>query len=259
MILEQETFEKYGYKLEEVKTTKHPIIIKCDYCNSITEIECRKITRSKNPKHNCSRAECHSQKSSESMRVLNKNLGIYPEIGDKFGRLMVLGEVEYGKRNNILSQYNSAFVECKCECGKIEKIRCVGLKNGRTKNCGKKCPIRKYGKENINFKGHEKIYASKWIQIQNNAKSGNRKFEITIQQIWDLFLKQNRKCALSGLYLEIANGSKNNAASIDRIDSSKGYTPDNIQWVHKRVNIMKNVATQEEFIEWCRKITKANI
>ena len=45
-------------------------------------------------------------------------------------------------------------------------------------------------------------------------------------------------------------------ASLDRIDSSKGYVPGNIQWVHKDVNWMKGSFTQEYFVNICKKISK---
>ena len=37
------------------------------------------------------------------------------------------------------------------------------------------------------------------------------------------------------------------AASVDRIDSSKGYTPDNIQIISRRANLLKNDGKLEEF------------
>jgi len=42
-----------------------------------------------------------------------------------------------------------------------------------------------------------------------------------------------------------------NTASLDRIDSSKGYIEGNVQWVHKMVNMSKQQYTQEEFINMC--------
>jgi len=48
-------------------------------------------------------------------------------------------------------------------------------------------------------------------------------------------------------------------ASLDRIDSSKGYVKGNLQWVHKDINMMKNHYNQKYFIEICKKVaTNAN-
>jgi len=78
---------------------------------------------------------------------------------------------------------------------------------------------------------------------------------ITIEDAWDLFLKQDKKCALTGLLLKIDIKS-NGTALLDRIDSSKGYTIDNIQWVHKDINFMKKNYSQDYFIEMCKKVVE---
>ena len=44
--------------------------------------------------------------------------------------------------------------------------------------------------------------------------------------------------------------------SPDRIDSSKGYTKDNIQFVCNRVNAMKNNMNTEELLYFCKKIVE---
>lgn len=83
-------------------------------------------------------------------------------------------------------------------------------------------------------------------------------FEITIEQIWELFLKQNRKCALSGELLYFYPEDKRNT-SLDRKDSDIGYKIDNIQWVHKDLNIMKMDCPNEKFINWCKKVADYNL
>ena len=40
-------------------------------------------------------------------------------------------------------------------------------------------------------------------------------------------------------------------ASLDRIDSKKGYTIDNVQWVYKKINMMKQNYDQKEFVNLC--------
>ena len=110
------------------------------------------------------------------------------------------------------------------------------------------------------YKGYKEISGTFWYTFINSAKVRNIDVEIDINYIWDLFLKQNRKCALSGedIYFPKMWAEKG-TASLDRIDSSKGYIKGNVQWVHKYVNLMKNRLTQEYFLELCNKITKYSI
>lgn len=45
-------------------------------------------------------------------------------------------------------------------------------------------------------------------------------------------------------------------ASPDRIDSSLGYTKDNVQWVHKDVNTIKWDLSHDRFVKLCKTITE---
>lgn len=74
--------------------------------------------------------------------------------------------------------------------------------------------------------------------------------------VWELFLKQERKCALSKEEIRFPSNykDKTGTASLDRIDSNLGYVEGNVQWVHKDVNKMKSDFSEEYFICWCKKI-----
>jgi hypothetical protein len=80
---------------------------------------------------------------------------------------------------------------------------------------------------------------------------------LTIEFLWELFEKQQGKCALSGVELVLepsqmgARKRQNHTASLDRIESNGGYTKDNVQWVHKTLNAMKSDLPQADFIAWC--------
>lgn len=94
-----------------------------------------------------------------------------------------------------------------------------------------------------------------WARVKGNAKSRGHNVGITVQQAWELFCTQNKCCALSGEQLSF--DKLNCTASLDRKDSSKHYTMDNIQWVHKTVNKIKNTLSDGELREWCLKITRS--
>ena len=68
----------------------------------------------------------------------------------------------------------------------------------------------------------------------------------------ELYYKQEGKCALSGeILIKIAledKGINKYNVSIDRINSSKGYTKDNIQLVGAIINIMKNDIDEKDFM-----------
>ena len=82
-----------------------------------------------------------------------------------------------------------------------------------------------------------------------------KEFLITIEDAEHQLQKQNFKCALSGKELKISRfRQEDKTASLDRIDSNKGYIKGNIQWIHKDLNYMKNDLSQDDFIHWCREI-----
>jgi hypothetical protein len=124
------------------------------------------------------------------------------------------------------------------------------------KSCG--CLRKRSREQSPTFKGREQINGTLWSQIRTNAFRRNYPFVVTLHQAWDLFLKQNRKCALSGLELKFGTRyyGEETTASLDRIDSSRGYEGNNIQWVHKDINWMKQDFSQSEFIAYCKLVSE---
>lgn len=81
------------------------------------------------------------------------------------------------------------------------------------------------------------------------AKDRGIEWRLTIDDFKNTF---NGSCSLTGwdIHMDYGRGT----ASLDRIDNSKGYRIDNIQWVHAMVNMAKNKYTQERFIEMCKAV-----
>lgn len=174
------------------------------------------------------------------------------------------------KKFNMLKVTDESFVKgvgykskrlwkCVCDCGNITTVSTNDLKNGHTRSCG--CLKYKIQSESPVWQGYGNISKNYFTKIKNTAKKGDRKFNLNIKYLSDLFDKQHGLCALSGLKIDFGYGRswrRNNTASLDRIDSSKGYIKNNVQWVHKDINRMKSNFEQNKFIQYCYLIGKYN-
>lgn len=188
----------------------------------------------------------------------------YDLTNEPFGKLVA--------KNLTGKQYEDRSKEwfCECECGGTRLVRAHHLTRNIVTDCGcvnKDRMINNNPGKGIirsqhrNWKGCGELPGSYWRIVNHGAKVRNLKFEITIEDAWNQFLKQDRKCALTGieLYFPILSSDKHRSsgnASLDRIDSNKGYTKDNIQWVFKIVNKMKMELDEEIFVSMCEAVIK---
>lgn len=101
---------------------------------------------------------------------------------------------------------------------------------------------------------HHTIPNYVWANLTRGAKDRNLEVTITINDIWNLFIQQSKRCALTGWDVEFVRRKAATTASVDRIDSSKGYTLDNIQIVHKKVNKLKMDFSENDFFAMCKAI-----
>lgn len=151
---------------------------------------------------------------------------------------------------------------CKCECGAIKEITSSNFRKGSgTSKCNK---CGRGAKKSHNNKSVGELTGIYWRHLILAAKQRNIEFDITIEEAWQLFLNQNKKCKLSGKDLFMGfwdrtkqgrNKNVKGTASLDRIDSNKPYTIENCQWIHKDINWIKNKLDQDYFLEICANIT----
>lgn len=96
-----------------------------------------------------------------------------------------------------------------------------------------------------------------------NILRRNKLVEITIQDLKEKWELQDGICEFSGVKLILSSYSKIHknpiyTASLDRIDSDKGYIKGNIRWVSRAINYMKNNMTDDMVWELCD-IIKENL
>ena len=151
-----------------------------------------------------------------------------------------------GQRCNMLLPIKPACIdgvhcwECKCDCGKTVYKTSTSLRHAKPYSCG--CT-------NLNYFGYKDLSKSQWNNVVDSARNRGIPVNITIEDAWNQYEKQNRLCALTNLPITLsAKGRNKSTASLDRIDNDKPYDLDNIQWVHKVINMTRGTLTIEEFV-----------
>lgn len=165
--------------------------------------------------------------------------------GRKFERLYVVGRSENSR--NGQSRWH-----VRCDCGSEKTVYGCHLTAGNSKSCGCLSKALASSRSFRGVGGVSKTYFTSLIRGARGDK-GRRpvEFNVTMEYLAELLEDQKNKCALSGLPIEVRRGG---TASVDRIDSSKGYIEGNVQWLHKDVNMMKRHYTQEYFTHLCKLI-----
>jgi hypothetical protein len=83
--------------------------------------------------------------------------------------------------------------------------------------------------------------------IRKSQKRKQHDFDITIEYLKEVWNKQDGKCAISKIPLihSLHTNNHNIMASLDRIDSAKGYIKGNVQFLSCALNYAKNSGTDE--------------
>lgn len=205
----------------------------CQLCGKIFEIQ--GITKLKNKK------DCGCRTPTRYERFKKDKIGL------RCGKLLV---IEHSRTEN----YNNYFI-CKCDCGNYTEVASSNIRKGVTESCGR-CK-GEYNKKSMNNKFQE--IPIKFIKsIKNGADTRGLEYSLNNEFLWNLYLKQSRKCALSGRKIFFDTDTYKNTASLDRIDSRKGYIESNVEWVHKDINRMKNLYPKDYFLSVCDDIHKNN-
>lgn len=162
-------------------------------------------------------------------------------------------------------------IETKCnKCGKIfhksknyyNRTVKKGQKHYCSLNCSPKAGISNFkGKRGIYHKSKHPVPFSYYLR---NCRRRNKEFDLNSEYLVELWNKQEGKCAYTHIPLTIINYKNSGkvdfryAASIDRIDSNKGYIQGNVQFISTSINFMKNKMSDEQTKEFISLIRKSN-
>lgn len=152
-----------------------------------------------------------------------------------------------------------------CICGESDPKNFYKTRKGTCKSCVLKDAKNKYNNLTEEDKSSYIKKQGKWqdnnflkyrlLQAKSRAKSKGIVCEIDVDYLKYLLIKQNNKCFYSGIEMEM-NRAGSYTASIDRIDSNKGYVVGNIVFVIWAVNTMKNDLSEDEFLNIIKLISE---
>lgn len=144
---------------------------------------------------------------------------------------------------------------------KVYKSRCYA--------CSRK--LRTLNRENTLRNGSIEDFMKGELLVakdRTKKRGKNHEFDITLDFLMELLEKQDGLCAVSGIKMLTTTHRDEcpedmrvnpNKLSIDRIDSKRGYTQDNVQLVCCWVNLMKLDVSIDVFKERCRLISSTSI
>lgn len=161
------------------------------------------------------------------------------------------------------------YYKCRCDCGGIYEVSWPDIKSNKSTRC-KICNLNEYiinsqegvkrfGQKNPNYRGSEDV-PGRWLsRAKSNAEVRDLCFNVTLEDLQHQWEVQKGLCFYSGVPLIFAKDGEtcdtvkhiSMVASLDRTDSSKGYTADNITWVSKTINYLKMDLSSDQFIKVC--------
>ena len=159
-----------------------------------------------------------------------------------YGKLTVLSEAPRGK-------WREMRVNCRCECGVEKVIDWNGVRQRLVTSCGG-CRRRTSDKD--------QVAKSAYRDARSRRPKG---FSLSMKNVREIIF--DTKCRYCGANPETkevnkvrADGTRPShpAHTIDRLDSSKGYTRENSVPACWTCNEMKMARTEDEFIEACKRV-----
>lgn len=165
-------------------------------------------------------------------------------------RFGYLTAIRYCHWTEFNTPKNKTMWLCRCDCGKERLVDSADLRNLSITSCGCKNGDKVY-------KGYYDLSGTYYKSIINGAKIRNLDFDLSKEYLWELYIKQDKKCALTGLDIKLERRFGHGftqTASLDRIDNSKGYIVGNVQWVHKSINFFKRGYSEDKLYKYCKLI-----
>lgn len=155
-------------------------------------------------------------------------------------------------------------MECRCECGRTKTVSLWDLRSGKTKTCGLNHPFY----EDRSRPAFNTIYRDAY---RKRALKVGLAFTINEQEFRELTQRSCHYCGSAPSSISMVRGSRNAKRGqkrtgtllsqyiyngLDRIDSAKGYTLDNVVPCYGVCNHAKHTMPYDEFVAWLDRVAE---
>lgn len=181
--------------------------------------------------------------------------------GEKYGDYIALEAIQYTTKNNTVEKQ----WKCIDDLGNIKYFRARKLTTLKSSE-ENKILYDKNLEVLVKNNKHQYGVRNKYYQnYKNNALSRNHIFELLFDDFNNVIIQNCYYCGQEPQFndrwikIEHKNQPKLAYNGIDRVDSLKGYTINNVVPCCSKCNLMKNIFTSEEFLHHISKIYNFSI
>ena len=173
-------------------------------------------------------------------------------VGKRFGRLTILSKVI-----RPLAKNHTCWL-CRCDCGNEittwgPQLR--GSKNRKGQTQCKKCSSAETGRR---YQTSDTILKCLLGRYRDRAKKKGLEFTLSLNDIAQLIRCDCYYCGIQPFAIFTKHTQRISYTGIDRVDSTKGYVPENVVSCCKFCNQAKMDRTKDEFLEWLRRAYEHN-
>lgn len=101
---------------------------------------------------------------------------------------------------------------------------------------------------------HGPVRVAWFNSFYKSAISRGYDWSLTIDDLAAMYEQQQGRCVLTAWPIAWSERGWDHTASIDRIDNTKSYELENVQLVHKSVNMARGTLEVQQFVDMCRAV-----
>jgi hypothetical protein len=180
-------------------------------------------------------------------------------IGMRYNMLMVVEKLPSRVYGDKSKYYKKRMWLCKCDCGNMTEANTGALTCDKKKSCGCLTPTK--SAEN-SIKSRHKIvkedagYRSVYVRYRQNASARKLDFNVDFDFAVNIMKSNCHYCGIEPSNLFWKSYYNVSYNGIDRVDNTVGYEKDNLVACCKMCNISKNNNTEQEFLEWVKRLSE---